>query len=248
MALPSPRPSPRHGRFHRTETQPPLPGDEGITGADQLQRPPGIRNTKPSPPFIYLVRLFQKLRDCKAQDRKNILSNWFNVSHCIITPTLSNPLFLTFSYGAKMWATIYTLQWDWYFRMWVYNLSNQHDILLNSSWQKDRERATYGLKEANLARSYIAALGLEKNSADAVRLVKWKQPTRDTSVSDHDCHIWDIADLKIFGSGHRRRFSYCCIWGGKCKVVSRAGNSHSRWTEQFSGCDVYGHARVSTSS
>lgn len=51
--------------------------------------------------------------------------------------------------------------------------------------QKDRERATYGLKEAGIAKAYIGALGLDKHSRDAVRLIKWKQPTRE-NVSTFD--------------------------------------------------------------
>lgn len=45
--------------------------------------------------------------------------------------------------------------------------------------QKDRERATYGLKESGIAKAYIAALGLDRHSRDATRLLKWKQPTKD---------------------------------------------------------------------
>jgi DNA ligase-4 len=43
--------------------------------------------------------------------------------------------------------------------------------------QRDRQRSTYGVKEQNLAKLYIDALGLDKHfSADANRLLNWKQP------------------------------------------------------------------------
>lgn len=50
---------------------------------------------------------------------------------------------------------------------------------LRTYLQKDRERATYGLKEAGIAKAFIGALGLDRHSRDATRLMKWKQPTAD---------------------------------------------------------------------
>ncbi|WVQ80875.1 hypothetical protein IAT38_002982 [Cryptococcus sp. DSM 104549] len=41
---------------------------------------------------------------------------------------------------------------------------------------RDRERPVYKLKEALLARCYIEVLGLKRDSEDAQRLIKWKQP------------------------------------------------------------------------
>ena len=43
--------------------------------------------------------------------------------------------------------------------------------------KKDRERAVYGLKEKNLARTYIKLIPLGMKDADAVRLLNWKKPT-----------------------------------------------------------------------
>lgn len=52
--------------------------------------------------------------------------------------------------------------------------------------QRDRYRATYGTKEQVLAKIYISVLSLAKTSASADRLLRWKQPTRDSvSALDH---------------------------------------------------------------
>jgi DNA ligase-4 len=42
--------------------------------------------------------------------------------------------------------------------------------------QKDRERAVYGLKEKNLARTYIKLIPLGMRDPDALRLLHWKKP------------------------------------------------------------------------
>jgi DNA ligase 4 len=42
--------------------------------------------------------------------------------------------------------------------------------------QKDRERAVYGLKEKNLARTYIKLIPLGMRDPDAIRLLHWKKP------------------------------------------------------------------------
>jgi DNA ligase 4 len=52
--------------------------------------------------------------------------------------------------------------------------------------QKDRERNVYGLKEKNIAKTYITLMGLTKNDPDAIRLLNWKKPTeRDVSMTAH---------------------------------------------------------------
>lgn len=43
--------------------------------------------------------------------------------------------------------------------------------------QKDRERAVYGLKEKNLAKTYIKLIPLGRHDPDAIRLLNWKKPT-----------------------------------------------------------------------
>ncbi|KAG6891545.1 hypothetical protein C0992_004403 [Termitomyces sp. T32_za158] len=43
--------------------------------------------------------------------------------------------------------------------------------------QKDRERAVYGLKEKNLAKTYIKLIPLGMKDPDAIRLLNWKRPT-----------------------------------------------------------------------
>jgi DNA ligase 4 len=52
--------------------------------------------------------------------------------------------------------------------------------------QKDRERNVYGLKEKNIAKTYITLMGLTKNDPDAIRLMNWKKPTeKDVSMTTH---------------------------------------------------------------
>lgn len=43
--------------------------------------------------------------------------------------------------------------------------------------QRDRQRNTYGLKETFLANALIDALGMNKQTAVAQKLLNWKQPT-----------------------------------------------------------------------
>ncbi|GBE86558.1 DNA ligase 4 [Sparassis crispa] len=49
--------------------------------------------------------------------------------------------------------------------------------------QKDRERAVYGLKEKNLAKTYIKIIPLGMRDPDAIRLLNWKRPTERDKVS-----------------------------------------------------------------
>jgi hypothetical protein len=48
---------------------------------------------------------------------------------------------------------------------------------LSKQEQKDRERAVYGLKEKNLAKTYIKLIPLGMRDPDAIRLLNWKKPT-----------------------------------------------------------------------
>ncbi|KIY67314.1 DNA ligase 4 [Cylindrobasidium torrendii FP15055 ss-10] len=48
---------------------------------------------------------------------------------------------------------------------------------------KDRERAVYGLKEQNLAKTYIKLIPLNPKDPDAMRLTHWKKPTEKDKVS-----------------------------------------------------------------
>ncbi|KAG8950113.1 DNA ligase (ATP) [Tulasnella sp. 424] len=109
-----------------------------------LERPPGIGNLKPSPPFSRVVGMFEVLRDSKPATRKDRLDHWFNI--------------------------------------WRENVGNDlYPAMRLILPHKDRERATYGLKESGIAKAYIAALGLDRHSRDATRLLKWKQPTKDNA-------------------------------------------------------------------
>lgn len=54
--------------------------------------------------------------------------------------------------------------------------------------QLDTQRATYGLKESKIAKFYVELLGLPATSADALRFMHWKDPSKNsietTSFSD----------------------------------------------------------------
>ena len=43
--------------------------------------------------------------------------------------------------------------------------------------KKDRERNVYGLKEKNLAKTYIKLIPLGMKDPDSIRLLNWKRPT-----------------------------------------------------------------------
>ncbi|KAI0058986.1 ATP-dependent DNA ligase [Artomyces pyxidatus] len=59
--------------------------------------------------------------------------------------------------------------------------------------QKDRERAIYGLKEKNLAKSYIKLIPLGAKDPDAVRLLNWKKPTEhDKSSGDFPTVLYEV--------------------------------------------------------
>lgn len=45
--------------------------------------------------------------------------------------------------------------------------------------QRDRQRNTYGVKETFLANAFIDALGMNKQTAVAQKLLNWKQPTEN---------------------------------------------------------------------
>ncbi|KAI0051030.1 DNA ligase IV [Auriscalpium vulgare] len=49
--------------------------------------------------------------------------------------------------------------------------------------QKDRERAIYGLKEKNLAKTYIKLIPLGMKDPDSIRLLNWKRPTEHNKTS-----------------------------------------------------------------
>ncbi|KAH7924280.1 ATP-dependent DNA ligase [Leucogyrophana mollusca] len=59
--------------------------------------------------------------------------------------------------------------------------------------QKDRERAVYGLKEKNLAKTYIKLIPLGMKDPDAIRLLNWKKPTeKDKSSGDFPTVLFEV--------------------------------------------------------
>ncbi|KAF9525150.1 DNA ligase 4 [Crepidotus variabilis] len=59
--------------------------------------------------------------------------------------------------------------------------------------QKDRERAVYGLKEKNLAKTYIKLIPLGMRDPDAIRLLNWKKPTdREKTSGDFPTVLCEV--------------------------------------------------------
>ncbi|THU99099.1 ATP-dependent DNA ligase [Dendrothele bispora CBS 962.96] len=65
--------------------------------------------------------------------------------------------------------------------------------------QKDRERAVYGLKEANIANAYIKLIPLSKKDHDAVRLKNWKKPNnrdKNQSAGDFPTVLYEVVQQR----------------------------------------------------
>ncbi|KAJ3571822.1 hypothetical protein NP233_g3508 [Leucocoprinus birnbaumii] len=63
--------------------------------------------------------------------------------------------------------------------------------------QKDRERAVYGLKEKNLAKTYIKLIPLGMRDPDAIRLLNWKKPTeRERSAGDFPAVLYEVVSKR----------------------------------------------------
>ncbi|KAG6886218.1 DNA ligase (ATP) [Termitomyces sp. T159_Od127] len=63
--------------------------------------------------------------------------------------------------------------------------------------QKDRERAVYGLKEKNLAKTYIKLIPLGMKDPDAIRLLNWKRPTeRDKTSGDFPTVLYEVVSKR----------------------------------------------------
>ncbi|KAJ8590777.1 DNA ligase 4 [Rhizopogon salebrosus TDB-379] len=63
--------------------------------------------------------------------------------------------------------------------------------------QKDRERAVYGLKEKNLAKTYIKLIPLGMRDPDAIRLLNWKKPTeKDKSSGDFPAVLYEVVSKR----------------------------------------------------
>lgn len=63
--------------------------------------------------------------------------------------------------------------------------------------QKDRERAVYGLKEKNLAKTYIKLIPLGMRDPDAIRLLNWKKPTeRERASGDFPAALYEVVSKR----------------------------------------------------
>ncbi|KAE9399995.1 DNA ligase 4 [Gymnopus androsaceus JB14] len=68
--------------------------------------------------------------------------------------------------------------------------------------QKDRDRSVYGLKEKNLAKTYIKLIPLGRKDEDALSLLNWKKPTereaivkKRSSVIEGSMNIEEVNDI-----------------------------------------------------
>ncbi|KAH7914811.1 ATP dependent DNA ligase domain-containing protein [Hygrophoropsis aurantiaca] len=63
--------------------------------------------------------------------------------------------------------------------------------------QAYRERAVYGLKEKNLAKTYIKLIPLGARDPDAIRLLNWKKPTeKDKSSGDFSTVLFEVVSKR----------------------------------------------------
>ncbi|KXN86594.1 DNA ligase 4 [Leucoagaricus sp. SymC.cos] len=63
--------------------------------------------------------------------------------------------------------------------------------------QKDRERAVYGLKEKNLAKTYIKLIPLRMRDPDAIRMLNWKKPTdREKASGDFPAVLYEVVSKR----------------------------------------------------
>ncbi|KAJ7816620.1 DNA ligase IV [Mycena leptocephala] len=63
--------------------------------------------------------------------------------------------------------------------------------------QANRERAVYGLKEKNLAKTYIKLIPLGMRDPDAIRLLNWKKPTEhDKTSGDFPTVLFEVVSKR----------------------------------------------------
>ncbi|KZT65040.1 DNA ligase 4 [Daedalea quercina L-15889] len=63
--------------------------------------------------------------------------------------------------------------------------------------QANRERSVYGLKEKNLAKTYIKLIPLGMRDPDAIRMLNWKKPTeRDKSSGDFPTVLYEVINKR----------------------------------------------------
>ncbi|THH05269.1 hypothetical protein EW145_g4922 [Phellinidium pouzarii] len=63
--------------------------------------------------------------------------------------------------------------------------------------QKDRERSVYGLKEKNLAKTYIKLIPLGMKDPDAMRLLNWKRPTeKNKAAGDFPTVLYEVVSKR----------------------------------------------------
>jgi hypothetical protein len=90
----------------------------------------------------------------------------------------------------------YTRSCDYFFPRY-YNCSLYWLMFTRDANQKDRERAVYGLKEKNLAKTYIKLIPLGMRDPDAIRLLNWKKPTeRGATSGDFPTVLYEVVSKR----------------------------------------------------
>lgn len=175
---------PRARRWEPTAPPPELSNPGDGDGEVVLQDP--ARVLPPPPPchgempvFSVLTTLFEALANERKQDRRRgMLERWFAVS---TSRNLDHEgLRLKFATllraGVRMLGTTFILSSDCYFLKCVFLIyAHLFGLTFRSFLQKDRERSVYHLKEATIAKAFIAVMGIEK-TPDAIALLHWKKP------------------------------------------------------------------------
>jgi hypothetical protein len=131
------------------------------------------------PVFSVLTTLFEALANERKQDRRRgMLERWFAVSR----PRNLNDedLILKFATllrtGVRTLGMTFILYFGCCFPKCVFLIYDYPCCLtFRPLLQKDRERSVYYLKEATIAKAFIAVMGIDK-TPDAIALLHWKKP------------------------------------------------------------------------
>lgn len=164
---------------------PPEPSNPGDGDGEVVLQDPA-RVLPPPPPchgampvFSVLTTLFEALANERKQDRRRgMLERWFAVSR---SRNLNNEA-LTLKFATLLRAGVRTLgmtfilYFDCYFLRCVFLIYDYLcGLTFRSLLQKDRERSVYYMKEATIAKAFIAVMGIDK-TPDAIALLHWKKP------------------------------------------------------------------------
>jgi DNA ligase-4 len=175
----------RQARRWEPVAPPPGPSNPGDgDGEVVLQDPAHVLPPPPPchgemPVFSVLTTLFEALANERKQDRRRgMLERWFTVSK----PRYLNDEALKLKFatllrtGVRTLGVTFILYFDCCSPKCVCLIFDHPcGLTFCSLPQKDRERSVYYLKEATIAKAFIAVMGIEK-TPDAMALSHWKKP------------------------------------------------------------------------